>query len=98
CGGSAACTNGRCPLEVLATAQVNPSSVVVDGSGVYFTTFATSGNVVARPTGATSTTNVVTKQSFPSSLASDGTSLYWTNYFGGTVVKSAKDGSGVTVL
>ena len=69
---------------ILASGQVGPFPITVDGTSVYW---GTTGTIAKVPLGGGDTVVLASGQSFPFGIAVDGTDVYWTNAYGGSVVK-----------
>ena len=80
---------------ILASGQVGPFPITVDGTSVYW---GTTGTIAKVPLGGGDTVVLASGQSFPFGIAVDGTDVYWTNAYGGSVVKvPLAGGSPVTI-
>jgi len=70
---------------ILASGQVGPFPITVDGTSVYW---GTSGTIAKVPLGGGDTVVLASGQSVPFGIAVDGTDVYWTNLYGGSVLKA----------
>jgi uncharacterized delta-60 repeat protein len=68
---------GGGPVTVLASGQHYPTSVAVDSTHVYWTTYG--GEINAVPLGGGTVTTLASGQHSPVSVAVDGTHVYWIN-------------------
>jgi hypothetical protein len=97
CGGSP---------TTLASGQINPWSVAVDATSVYWITYGSvenpvNGTVMKAPLAGGPATTLASGQSGPMSMAIDATSVYWVNagdVTAGAVVKVPLDGGEPTTL
>ncbi len=77
-GGSAATT--------LVGQQMGPSSIVSDGTNLYWSTSG-DGSIVRFPLAGGTPTTLVTAVNAPFDLTVDSKSVYWTDQMGGSVLK-----------
>jgi hypothetical protein len=70
----------------LASDQVYPQGIAVDGTNVYWTNYG-DGTVMKVPAGGGTPTILAAGQSGPNSIAVGATSVCWTNYDDGTVAR-----------
>jgi sugar lactone lactonase YvrE len=101
-GGTNPCPGATSQPVVLASQQVNPVSVAVEGASVYWTDYANgagdAGTVMKVSANGGTPTVLAAGQYAPKGIAVDETSVYWTNELGGTVMKvSMAGGTAITL-
>jgi hypothetical protein len=80
---------GSTPVT-LASGQVEPDYIAVDGTSVYWTApgvMTNEGTVMKVPVGGGEITTLASGQMVPRGIAVDDSSVYWTNEAAGTVIK-----------
>ena len=76
---------------LIAGSQTNPTGVIADASGVYWTNRVGSiGTVMAAPLAGGTARTLASNQDEPYGITSDSVAVYWTNRAGGQVMKIAK--------
>lgn len=89
------------PAETVITGLNNPTAVVQDGINLYIAVFGTGGSkgqVLSLSLQGSTLTPLAINQAQPRGLAFDATFIYWTNGGDGTVMKTAKNGSGTPTV
>lgn len=82
-------TNGGV-VSTVASAQLNPSGLAVDASGVYWTNRHASGSVMHAPHQGGEAVALASNQNGAHGIALDSTTVYWTNTEGGQVMMVSK--------
>ena len=108
-----ACVAGVCRPVEIATGQINPAVIRVDGDTIYWITLGTltngncsattDGTVMRAKVDGSQATAIATGQKCPSDLMLSGTDVYWTvqgngNFADGAVMRAPKTGTGGTAL
>jgi hypothetical protein len=77
-------------VSTLATNQINPSALIVDSSGVYWTNRHSAGSVMRMPHAGGEPVPLATNQNGANGIIADATRVYWTNTEGGKVMMVSK--------
>lgn len=108
-----ACVAGACRPVEIATGQIHPTVIRVDGDTLYWIDIGTltngscsattDGSVMRAKVDGSQLTAIATGQKCPSDLVLAGTDLYWTvqgngNFADGAVMHAPKNGTGATPL
>jgi hypothetical protein len=82
-------------ITTLASHQILPNSIAVDGSRVYW---ATADSLLSAPLAGGTVTTLASGQDGPAGLALDATAVYWTNFGTGSVLSVPLGGGSISTL
>jgi hypothetical protein len=91
--GSTSASQSQLPFDV----DVQPQSVAVDSTGVYWTMYGV-GTVMKASLDLRNVTTLATGALAPYGIAVDVTNVYWTDALAGTITKVPKDGGTSSIL
>lgn len=100
CAATEVCLAGNCAPAAslrLATGQMDPMDLAVDGDAVYWTD-VTEGAIKRVSKAGGAVTTIASGQARPSRLALDATHVYWTNALGASVMRAPKAGGATELL